>query len=557
MMFLLKKLKKKNTTPKKESSIPALEEISIHDSTTFCSNQCETRDIEEGLQRDATSSPILHKPSNSKETSNSIAITNVENKINKKEEKETQRNIIGKEELSDSRPSEDERNVIDEIPPKSEGKVAIKISSEFSSSDPSSSQAMSMGDRRLEVCRICEQKVLVNYFERHSKECSKTYEDLETELKLPLISDFTILSTIAEGSYGQVYVTRKKSTEDVFAIKRIKKDSIKLNSNHVRNEAKILRHVQHPFIVNSYWAFQSKECLYFAMEYASGGDIYSLLERFGNFEQRVAKFYIAETIEALAYLHSEGIVHRDIKPDNLLISSDGHIKLTDFGLSSTAHCSMMEKDNMFTRSASLNSPSLVQRFKKRVENSQKKLFSGVGTPDYVSPEVLAGGGYGFSVDWWGVGAVLFEMLAGIPPFNGETVKHTIENIKRNTIVNWTEQLEEDAKDLIRKLLEKIPERRLGHNGADEIKKHPFFDSIDWNELTRTEPPFKPQLTTPESTAYFKGSLPFCGDQPKVETQAESDQDQFGQFSFVNMKSLENLNQQVLKYYGINPNNPEK
>jgi len=398
---------------------------------------------------------------------------------------------------------------------------------------------------RLEVCRICEKSFTISSFKEHADMCAKN------ETNLPGIQDFLILSTIAEGSYGQVYVCRKKTTEDVYAIKRIKKDSLKTNMNHISNEAKILKYVQHPFIVNSYWSFQSKECIYFAMEYASGGDIYSLLERFGNFDQSVAKFYIAETIDALAYLHSEGIVHRDIKPDNLLISSQGHIKITDFGLSSTAHSVSLSFDLRNSATNPSNSPSVVKKFKKRIEQTEKKLFSGVGTPDYVSPEVLAGIGYGFCVDWWAIGAVLFEMLTGVPPFNGESARHTIYNIKQHNIVNWTEQLPDEAKDLITKLLQRIPENRLGYQGADEIKSHPFFKDVTWDQLTNQQPPFVPTLSVPESTIYFKGSFPFCGEQPRPTTDnlASVDEDtKYNDFSFVNMKSLQVLNEFVLQQF---------
>jgi len=283
------------------------------------------------------------------------------------------------------------------------------------------------------------------------------------------------------------------------------------------------------------------------MEYGSGGDIYSLLEHFGYFDEYTAKFYIAEAILAIEYIHSEGIVHRDVKPDNLLLSSNGHIKLTDFGLSSINKKTMANGDFSITKGKSPASPSFVSHFKKKIE---KKLFSGVGTPDYVSPEVLAGNGYGYCVDWWALGAVLFEMLAGIPPFNGETVRHTIDNIKRNNLVNWprSELLSENAQDLVKKLLERDPEKRIGFHGANEIKLHSFFHGFDWKDIQKRNPPFMPKLDNPESTFYFKGSMPFVGKQPQPHLRIEEENldESFKGFSFVNKSNLMKLNEEIAK-----------
>jgi len=141
------------------------------------------------------------------------------------------------------------------------------------------------------------------------------------------------------------------------------------------------------------------------------------------------------------------------------------------------------------------------------------LFSGVGTPDYVSPEVLGGAGYGHSCDWWSVGCVLFEMLVGIPPFNDPFTKNTIENIKKHKMVHWKEDLDELSKDLLKKLLERSPELRLGYLGVEEIKSHAFFDDILWDDLHKTIPPFVPELPYSHSTCYFKGAMVYAGEQP--------------------------------------------
>jgi len=269
--------------------------------------------------------------------------------------------------------------------------------------------------------------------------------------------------------------------------------------HNVLAERNILATTQNPFIVKMSYCFQSSEFLYLVMEYAIGGDCASLLANVGCLEEPMARMYIAETVLALEYLHSVGIVHRDLKPDNMLITSDGHIKLTDFGLSRLGlveNPKMQKEDGVDDFLVSGSTPP--------VNPSIDENHRVVGTPDYLSPEALLGIGHGKPVDWWALGTILFEFLTGVPPFNDETPEQIFQNIL-NRDIPWPkipDEMSYVAHDLISKLFALNPNERLGVNGAHEIKSHPFFNDIDWVTLRSQPTPFVPRVVDNEDTTYF-------------------------------------------------------
>ncbi|KAF0741372.1 hypothetical protein Ae201684_003482 [Aphanomyces euteiches] len=362
-----------------------------------------------------------------------------------------------------------------------------------------------------------------------------------TILQKPLrvtIQDFDIIKPISKGAFGKVYLAKKKTTGDQYAIKVLAKEHVlrKKQLPNIEAERDILASVESPFVVKLFWTFQSPHNLFLVMEYLPGGDFMSLLECLVRLEERVACIYIAEIALALNHLHSKGCVHRDLKPDNILIGSNGHIKLTDFGLSEegvSMNDAPMEEDRhsdsddsschafddkddllevneiLFDDDASEPLGDMRQEFlnaftesPKAVE-SKKTSHQRCGTPDYLSPEILLGFKHGTPVDYWALGVILYEMLVGFPPFNDDTVEAIFSNILHRRIVwpNEDQCLSPHVEDLINRLLDLDPETRMGW---DELINHPFFQDhdINWGTLLETTPPFVPTLDDPYDTSYF-------------------------------------------------------
>ena len=250
---------------------------------------------------------------------------------------------------------------------------------------------------------------------------------------------------------------------------------------------------------------------FLVMEYLIGGDCGSLLENLGYFDEEMAKVYIAETVLALEYLHEHGIVHRDLKPDNMLITANGHIKLTDFGLSSIRDL----EETGINLSASPKIPparstdNMASQLESVLQNhpingAAMEPYRVVGTPDYLSPEALLGIGYGTSVDWWALGVILFEFLTGIPPFNDEAPDLIFKNIIEHDIP-WPripDEMSQVAASLISKLLKVERSERLGKNGAGEVKQDSFFNGLEWDSLLSRTNMFVPAPRSPTDTGYF-------------------------------------------------------
>ena len=301
-------------------------------------------------------------------------------------------------------------------------------------------------------------------------------------------------------------------------MKVLKKASIVRNSKdtaHTKAERNILEEVKHPFIVDLHYAFQTGGKLYLVLEYLSGGELFMHLEREGIFLEETAAFYSAEIILALEHLHKQGIIYRDLKPENVLLDHSGHIKLTDFGL-----CKEAIQDGAMTHTF-------------------------CGTVEYMAPEVLARSGHNRSVDWWSLGALLYDMLTGAPPFTAENRKKTIEKILKSKL-NLPPYLTPDARDLIRKLLKRSPLQRLGSGSEDAelIKRHAFFRHINWNDLLlrRAEPPIKPSLVSDDDTSLFdtRFTKQTPIDSPDESILSESANMAFLGFTYVAPSVLEDL-----------------
>ncbi|KAG5569592.1 hypothetical protein H5410_059358 [Solanum commersonii] len=345
----------------------------------------------------------------------------------------------------------------------------------------------------------------------------KELERKETEyirLKRHKISvdDFELLTIIGRGAFGEVRLCRDKVSKNIYAMKKLKKAEMLSRGQveHVRAERNLLAEVASHFIVKLFYSFQDADYLYLVMEYLPGGDMMTLLMREETLTETVARFYIAQSVLAIESIHKHNYIHRDIKPDNLLLDKNGHMRLSDFGLCKPLDCSNLSPineneviDGEQKGSANKWNSSLEQLQHWQI-NRRKLAFSTVGTPDYIAPEVLLKKGYGVECDWWSLGAIMYEMLVGYPPFYSEDPITTCRKIVhwRNHIKFPEEaRLTPEAKDLICKLLCDA-ESRLGCRGAEQIKAHPWFKDIKWDKLYNMEAAYKPEVNDALDTQNF-------------------------------------------------------
>ncbi|CAL1543272.1 unnamed protein product [Lymnaea stagnalis] len=289
------------------------------------------------------------------------------------------------------------------------------------------------------------------------------------------IEALDILKTIGTGTFGRVVLVRHKDTREYNALKVMAiTQVIKLKQEiHIMSEKTILSTISHPFIVNLLWYHKDETFLYMLMEYVPGGELFSYLRSQGKFSAPTSSFYASEILVALEYLHSHDIVYRDLKPENLLLDREGHLKITDFGFAKVV------KDRTWTL---------------------------CGTPEYLAPEIILSKGHNKAVDWWSLGILIFEMLVGYPPFYADNPLNIYEKIVAGKIV-WPKNIDLVAKDLIKKLLVLDRTRRLGNmkNGADDIKKHKWFKGQDWKDVTgrKLKPPIVPELAYDGDTTNFE------------------------------------------------------
>ncbi|TSP79469.1 Serine/threonine-protein kinase Sgk1 [Bagarius yarrelli] len=290
-------------------------------------------------------------------------------------------------------------------------------------------------------------------------------------------SDFNFLKVIGKGSFGKVLLARHRGDDKFYAVKVLQKKAIlkKKEEKHIMSERNVLlKNVKHPFLVGLHYSFQTADKLYFVLDYINGGELFYHLQRERCFLEPRARFYAAEIASALGYLHSLNIVYRDLKPENILLDSQGHIILTDFGL-----C------------------------KENIEpNGTTSTFC--GTPEYLAPEVLHKQPYDRTVDWWCLGAVLYEMLYGLPPFYSRNTAEMYDNIL-NKPLQLKPNISNAARHLLEGLLQKDRTKRLGcTDDFNEIKNHMFFSPINWDDLNakKLTPPFNPNVTGPNDLRHF-------------------------------------------------------
>lgn len=340
------------------------------------------------------------------------------------------------------------------------------------------------------------------------------------------ISDFTLIRMIGQGAFGKVMLVRKIDTSQIYAMKIINKHMIhnQKQIDHTLSERRILEQIKHPFIVQLYYAFQSDSKLYFVMDYCGGGDLFHRLGTKKQFSEEDTLFYICEIILALCALHSANIIYRDLKPENVLLDKNGHIRLADFGLAKIGKDNNMNGNNM-------------------VEGN-----TFCGSANYLAPEIInqSSKGYSIEVDWWSLGCLMYQMIIGIPPFwennvNNNNILYTNILTKQVTFTD-SSLMSREAKNFIRALLEKDPLCRLGtgKNGEEDVKNDPLFKKhkVDWNEVFNktAKPPFIPQIRSLMDTSNFDNTYTdkSIGTDSSIHSEismSEIDDDAFAGFSY--------------------------
>mmetsp|Transcript_20599 Transcript_20599/g.65871 ORF Transcript_20599/g.65871 Transcript_20599/m.65871 type:complete len:369 (-) Transcript_20599:36-1142(-) len=308
-------------------------------------------------------------------------------------------------------------------------------------------------------------------------------QDSEPDVTL---GDFELLKVIGRGTYGKVMQVRRMQTSEIFAMKVLKKEAVFARGDpkdlqHTiaeRNVLALLNCRAHPFVLGLKYAFHTPAKLYYVMHFCNGGDLYYLLSRCKKFRESQARFYAGEIFLAVQHLHSLGIIYRDLKPENVLLDSDGHVKLTDFGLSKESHTA-----DTFC-----------------------------GTPVYLAPEIWMRKTYGQEVDWWSLGCVLYEMVCGLPPFWGDTIKDVYKKVL-HTQPKYN-GMSSACQAVVTGMLTRNPEERMGRaDNGKEIMAHEFFAGQEWEDLLSKaiKPPFKSKTANEEDTHNFHKA--FTSQQP--------------------------------------------
>ncbi|XP_077325200.1 serine/threonine-protein kinase 38-like isoform X2 [Lithobates pipiens] len=381
---------------------------------------------------------------------------------------------------------------------------------------------------------------------RRSQHARKETEFLRLKRTRLGLDDFESLKVIGRGAFGEVRLVQKKDTGHIYAMKILRKADMleKEQVAHIRAERDILVEADGAWVVKMFYSFQDKRNLYLIMEFLPGGDMMTLLMKKDTLTEEETQFYIAETVLAIDAIHQLGFIHRDIKPDNLLLDAKGHVKLSDFGL-----CTGLKKAHRteFYRNLSHNPPSdftfqnmnskrKAETWKKnrrqlctfRVtigmmvnwsdligtdditamrlshDQAKKKAYSTVGTPDYIAPEVFMQTGYNKLCDWWSLGVIMYEMLIGYPPFCSETPQETYRKVMtwKETLVFPPEvPISEKSKDLILRFCNDA-DNRIGANGIEEIKSHAFFEGVDWGHIRERPAAITIEIKSIDDTSNF-------------------------------------------------------
>eukprot|EP00743_Colponemidia_sp_Colp-15_P001960 GILK01002132.1.p1 GENE.GILK01002132.1~~GILK01002132.1.p1 ORF type:complete len:390 (-),score=57.20 GILK01002132.1:348-1448(-) len=335
----------------------------------------------------------------------------------------------------------------------------------------------------------------------------------QSEKQRVSVNDFELLKVVGKGSFGKVMQVRKKDSGKIYAMKVLRKDAVfaRKQVEHTRTERRILEMIDHPYIVSLRFAFQTADKLYMVLDFFNGGELFYHLKQAVRFSEDRARLYGAEIALAIACLHEKDIIYRDLKPENILLDEDGHIKLTDFGLSKEG----------------INLPNGAKTF--------------CGTPEYLAPETLKGLGHGKPVDWWSLGTLLYEMLTGLPPFYNQNLNIMYERILKAEL-RFPPYLSDSAKSILSGLLTRDVMRRLGTNGFEEIKNHPFFAPINWDALLRreVEAPFKPRVGGKQDASNFDPEFTkqMPKDTPVQSHLSESKQEVFTDFSYTGPNALQ-------------------
>jgi protein-serine/threonine kinase len=289
------------------------------------------------------------------------------------------------------------------------------------------------------------------------------------------LEDFKHLKVLGQGSFGKVLLVKNERNDKLYAMKILDKKYIvkRKQVTHTQTERALLEKLKHPFIVRLNYAFQDSKKLYFLTEFLQGGELFFHLRKNSGYKEKAVRFYMCQILLALEYMHDNNYIYRDLKPENILIDKEGNIKLTDFGLS-----------KVISNNADINTTNTL-----------------CGTLEYIAPEIFKRKPYDKSIDWFSFGVVLYEMLTGQLPFhikNEEFDESKYKNIK------YPEKMSPEAKELIEKLIEIEPEKRLGYNSSDEIRNSAFFKEVDFEKVYNKEyrPPFKPRLNGELDLKYF-------------------------------------------------------
>ncbi|XP_014034786.1 cGMP-dependent protein kinase 1 isoform X3 [Salmo salar] len=344
---------------------------------------------------------------------------------------------------------------------------------------------------------------------------NKGYEDAGAKAKyeaenaffcnLKLV-DFNIIDTLGVGGFGRVELVgclnkvQLKSDEiKTFAMKILKKRHIvdTRQQEHIRSEKQIMQEAHSDFIVRLYRTFKDAKYLYMLMEACLGGELWTILRDRGSFEDSTTRFYTACVVEAFAYLHSKGIIYRDLKPENLILDHRGYAKLVDFG------------------------------FAKKI-GFGKKTWTFCGTPEYVAPEIILNKGHDISADYWSLGILMYELLTGSPPFSGPDPMKTYNIILRGIdMIEFPKKITKNAANLIKKLCRDNPSERLGNlkNGVKDIQKHKWFEGFNWEGLRKgtLTPPIIPEVSSSTDTSNFD-SFPEDNNDPPPDDMSGWDTD---------------------------------
>jgi len=328
------------------------------------------------------------------------------------------------------------------------------------------------------------------------------------------IKDFEKIKILGKGSFGKVILVRYRKNNELYALKILQKEMIrrKQQISHTKTERIILEKMQNPFIVSLKYAFQTEENLYLVTDFLQGGELFYHLRKEKRFSEPKMRFYVCQIILAIEHLHKNNIIYRDLKPENILFDKEGNIKVTDFGLS------------------------------KIINNENNRAYTICGTPEYLAPEILMQKGYDKSVDWWSLGALVYEMLVGVSPF--KTKNNKLINI--GTYLKNVEipvGISESAGSLIRGLLQVETQKRLGYGerDAEDVKQHCFFKEINWKNVfeKKIKQPFKPRLINELDLSYFDKR--FTGEK-NIDSISDEQQlsfvDNYDRFTFVMNKGGE-------------------